>query len=83
MKEPMKLNTYLNYGGNCSEAFRFYEMHLGAKILTMSTFADMPEPRNIPTGLEPVINFRAGCVVDENRARTGAPADRSWYVGWR
>ncbi len=25
----MKLNPYLNYGGNCAEAFRFYEKHLG------------------------------------------------------
>lgn len=38
----MKMNTYLNYGGNCEQAFRFYEKHLGAKILMMSTFSDMP-----------------------------------------
>jgi len=25
----MKVRTYLNYGGNCAEAFRFYEEHLG------------------------------------------------------
>ena len=24
----MKLNAYLNYGGNCEEAFRFYEKNL-------------------------------------------------------
>jgi len=28
----MKVHTYLNYGGNCEEAFRFYEKHLGGKI---------------------------------------------------
>jgi PhnB protein len=28
----MKMHTYLNYGGNCQEAFRFYEKHLGGKI---------------------------------------------------
>ena len=28
----MKLYTYLNYGGNCEQAFRFYEQHLGGKI---------------------------------------------------
>lgn len=28
----MKLTTYLNYGGNCEEAFRFYEQHLDGKI---------------------------------------------------
>ena len=24
----MRLPTYLNYGGNCAEAFRFYEGHV-------------------------------------------------------
>ena len=28
----MKLNTYLNFGGNCEQAFRFYEQHLGGEI---------------------------------------------------
>ena len=38
----MKLRTYLNYGGNCAEAFRFYEKHLGAKIGMMMTHGEMP-----------------------------------------
>ena len=33
----MKLRTYLNYGGNCGPAFRFYEQHLGGKITMMMT----------------------------------------------
>jgi len=33
----MKLLTYLNYGGNCEQAFRFYEQHLGGKITMMMT----------------------------------------------
>ncbi len=37
----MKLNTYLNYKGNCREAFQFYEKHLGGKITMISTFGDM------------------------------------------
>ena len=28
----MQLHTYLNYGGNCEQAFRFYEEHLGGQI---------------------------------------------------
>jgi PhnB protein len=38
----MKLRTYLNYGGNCEEAFRFYEKHLGGKILAMMTHDQAP-----------------------------------------
>jgi len=38
----MKLRPYLNFGGNCRDALRFYEKQLGGKITSMSTFADMP-----------------------------------------
>lgn len=31
----MKVLTQLNFGGNCEEAFRFYEEHLGGRILMM------------------------------------------------
>lgn len=48
----MKLNTYLNYGGNCAKAFHFYEEHLGGKIVFMMTFAQMPDPKQIPPGME-------------------------------
>jgi PhnB protein len=48
----MKMTTYLNYGGNCADAFHFYEKHLGGKIVSMSTFEQMPEPKNFPPGYE-------------------------------
>jgi|HubBroStandDraft_6_1064221.scaffolds.fasta_scaffold17547_1 uncharacterized glyoxalase superfamily protein PhnB len=38
----MKLNTYLNYGGNCAEAFRFYEKELGGKIGMLMTHDQAP-----------------------------------------
>lgn len=44
----MKLNTYVNYKGNCREAFEFYEKHLGGKITMISTFGDMWEKNKIP-----------------------------------
>ena len=44
----MKLTTYLNFGGNCKQAFEFYEQHLGGKILMMSTHGDVPDPSNVP-----------------------------------
>ena len=45
----MKLNTYLNYGGNCAQAFRFYEQYLGGKITMMMTHAEQPNTQNIPS----------------------------------
>jgi PhnB protein len=44
----MKLHTYLNYGGNCEQAFRFYEQHLGAKITMLMTHGEQPGVQNVP-----------------------------------
>jgi PhnB protein len=38
----MKLTTYLNFGGNCAEAFKFYEKNLGGKIGMIMTYDQMP-----------------------------------------
>jgi PhnB protein len=51
----MKLHTYLNYGGNCEEAFRFYEQHLGAKISFLMRHGEMPGANNITPGWEKAV----------------------------
>ncbi|HEX6324320.1 MAG TPA: VOC family protein [Vicinamibacterales bacterium] len=38
----MKLQIQLNFGGNCEEAFRFYEQHLGGAISAMMRQRDLP-----------------------------------------
>jgi PhnB protein len=38
----MKLYTQLNFGGNCEEAFRFYEKNLGGKITSMMNQSQVP-----------------------------------------
>ncbi len=43
----MKLDIYVNYPGNCEEAFRFYEQHLGGKITGMANHEQQANP-NIP-----------------------------------
>jgi PhnB protein len=48
----MRLNTYLNFNGNCREAFEFYQQHLGAKIMTIMAFNQMPDPSKAPPGME-------------------------------
>jgi PhnB protein len=53
----MKLNTYLNYGGNCAEAFQFYEKNLGGKITFMMRYGDQPDPKNAPPGTENLILY--------------------------
>jgi PhnB protein len=45
----MKLDIYLNYRGNCEEAFRFYEQHLGGRIEGFIRHREQPNP-NVPPG---------------------------------
>jgi PhnB protein len=55
----MRLNTYLNFGGNCAEAFRFYEEHLGGKITMMSTHDQVPDPSSVdPNWKDKVLHAR-------------------------
>lgn len=44
----MKLYTYLNYGGNCRQAFEFYVTHLGATIISIATHGASPAAANVP-----------------------------------
>jgi PhnB protein len=53
----MKLHPYLNYGGNCEQAFRFYEKHLGGKITSMMTHAGQTLPKDSPPNWDKAILF--------------------------
>jgi PhnB protein len=44
----LKLYVYLNYGGNCEQAFRFYEEHLGGRIEMMTRHGQVPDPASVP-----------------------------------
>jgi PhnB protein len=51
----MQLDVYLNYAGNCREAFRFYEQHLGGRITMMMTHGQGPNAANVPAELKEAI----------------------------
>lgn len=38
----MQLNTYLNFNGDCADAFKFYQRCLGGEIVAMLPFGDTP-----------------------------------------
>ena len=44
----MKLYTYLNYGGNCRQAFEFYAKQLGGKITALTTHGEVPGASDVP-----------------------------------
>jgi len=39
----MTMRTYVNFAGTCTEAFRFYEEHLGGTISMMMTHGEAPD----------------------------------------
>ena len=55
----MRIITYLNYGGNCEQAFRFYEQYLGGKITALVRHREQPNSQTVPAGWEnAVLNAR-------------------------
>jgi PhnB protein len=44
----MELDIYLNYRGNCEEAFRFYERHLGGRTTMLMRHGEMLDQTNVP-----------------------------------
>jgi PhnB protein len=48
----MKLDPQLNFGGNCEEAFLFYEKNLQGKITAMMKQHQLPSQYNVLPGME-------------------------------
>jgi len=44
----MKVNPYLNFNGDCGEAFSFYEKVLNGKILFSMTWGESPMAAQLP-----------------------------------
>jgi PhnB protein len=44
----MDISPYLNFKGQCAEAFRFYEQTLGGKIVMMQTHGESPMKDQVP-----------------------------------
>jgi PhnB protein len=48
----MKLHIYVNYKESCREAFQFYEKNLDGRIISMTTFGEMPHAGDTAKGRE-------------------------------
>ena len=44
----MQLTPYLNFNGDCADAFRLYERVLGGKIEMIQTFGESPARDHVP-----------------------------------
>ena len=72
----MRLNTYLNYGGNCAEAFRFYAEHLGARIGMMMKHGEMPDSSKVPPEMKDAVLHAQITIGDSVIMASDVPADR-------
>ena len=79
----MKLAVYVNYRGNCEEAFRFYETHLGARLDgDVRRHGDMPNPNMPPDWTDKVVHARLdlGSTILMGADIPGAEPMRSSYL---
>ena len=72
----MKLLTYLNYGGNCQQAFRFYEQHLGAKITMMMTHGEAPNATTVAPDWKNAILHARMTIGETELLGADVPPDR-------
>jgi PhnB protein len=72
----MKLNTYLNYEGNCEQAFRFYEQHLGGKIVMMMTHDEQPDLITVPEEWKKKILYANMAIGETQLMGSDVPLER-------
>jgi len=82
-EDPMKLDIYVNYAGNCEQAFRFYEQHLGGRITMMMRHDQQPNQANVPPDWKQAIlhaRIEIGKTVLMGADIPGAEPMRSAYL---
>ena len=72
----MQLLTYLNYGGNCAEAFRFYEQHLGGRITMMMKHGEGPDGSRVPPALKDAVLHARMTIGGTDLLAADVPPDR-------
>jgi PhnB protein len=72
----MRLHTYLNYGGNCEQAFRFYEKHLGGKITMMMTHGQQPNAKDVPPDQKNAILYARMSIGETDLMGSDVPSER-------
>jgi PhnB protein len=78
MGEVMQLIAYLTFGGQCEDAFKFYETCLRGKIEAMVTFGSVPSETQMPAAWKNKIMHARLSVGDQvlmgSDGRPGEPA---------
>ena len=72
----MKLNTFLNFGGNCEQALRFYEAHLGGQIVMLMRRAEQPDQPAKWPGWEQSVQYAIMNIGETQLMASDVPPDR-------
>ena len=74
----IKLVNYLNFGGNCATAFKYYERVLNGKMLMMMTHGDMPvqDQAQVPPDWKTLIMHARLAIGDQLLMGSDSPPDR-------
>ena len=72
----MKLHTFLNYGGNCEQALRFYEAHLGGRITMLMRRGELPDQPVTWPGWEQSIQYGLMELGETQLMASDVPPDR-------
>jgi hypothetical protein len=72
----MKLHSYLKYGGNCAQAFRFYEKHLGGKITMMMTRGAQRNAKDVPPDQKDAILYARMSIGETDLMGSDLPSER-------
>ena len=69
----MQINPYLNFNGQCEEAFKFYEQVLNGKIAFMTTWGEMPDAAQLPAEAHKMIMHATLTVGDQTLLGADSP----------
>jgi PhnB protein len=76
--DDMELSPYLNFDGQCAQAFRFYEKVLGGRIEFMQTHGESPMKDQVPADWhDKVMHVR---LTVDNFALMGSDAPAQHYA---
>jgi PhnB protein len=72
----MQLNPYLNFNGQCAEAFKFYEQVLGASNTFSMTWGEMPGADQFPAEAHKLIMHSTLSIGDDLLMGADSPPGR-------
>jgi PhnB protein len=72
----MKLHAYLNFGGDCKQAFEFYEKHLGGKITVMMNHNQQPGLNEVPADWKEKVMYARMSLGETEIMANDVPGDR-------